>query len=109
MSLSDADMAFARELLADIPDLSTRRMFGGMGLYSGPTIFALMMSDGRLMLKAARGPFADRMADLGGEQWTYERKNGALSSMPYWTLPDAFMDDPAEACDLARDALDALR
>ncbi|MBB3994617.1 DNA transformation protein [Sulfitobacter undariae] len=109
MSLAAADMEFARELLSDIPDLTTRRMFGGMGIYSGDTIFALMMSDGRLMLKAAKGPFADKMAELGGEEWTYTRKNGATSAMPYWTLPDAYLDDPEEACALAREALEVLR
>lgn len=102
-------MAFARELFADIPDLGTRRMFGGMGLYCGDTIFGVQLSDGRIMLKAAKGPFADRMRDLGGEEWTYERKNGAQSAMPYWTVPDAYLDDPEEACTLARAALDALR
>lgn len=102
-------MSFARELLSDITDLTTRRMFGGMGIYSEGTIFALMMSDGRLMLKAAKGPFANRMADLGGEEWTYTRKDGKESSMPYWTLPDAYLDDPEEACTLAREALNNLR
>lgn len=29
--------------------------------------------------------------------------------MPYWSLPDAYLDDPEAACALARDALDALR
>ncbi len=108
MTLSAGDMAFARELFAGIPDLTTRRMFGGMGIYSAETIFALMMSDGRIMLKAAKDPFADRTAELGAEEWTYTRKNGAQSSMPYWTLPDACLDDPEEACALAREALSAL-
>lgn len=109
MSLGAGEMDFARELFADIPDLTTRRMFGGMGLYSGGTIFALMMSDGRILLKAAKGQFADRMAQLGGTEWTYTRKNGAQSAMPYWSLPDAYLDDPEAACALARDALDVLR
>ena len=109
MSLGAGDMDFARELFSDIPDLTTRRMFGGMGLYCGGTIFALMMSDGRILLKAAKGPFADRMAQLGGNEWTYTRKTGAQSAMPYWSLPDAYLDDPEVACALARDALDALR
>ncbi|MDG1353457.1 MAG: TfoX/Sxy family protein [Sulfitobacter sp.] len=92
MSLGAGDMDFARELFSDIPDLTTRRMFGGMGLYCGGTIFALMMSDGRILLKAAKGPFADRMAQLGGNEWTYTHKTGAQAAcptgpcpMPIWT------------------------
>lgn len=107
MSLSEGDMSFARELFNDIPDLKSRRMFGGVGLNSGPTIFAVQLSDGRLMLKA-KGVFAKRMKALGGEEWTYERKDGKQSAMPYWTLPDATLDDPQAACALAREALDAL-
>ena len=99
-------MSFAKELFHDIPDLTTRRMFGGMGLYCGSTIFAVQLSDGRLMLKA-KGVFAQRMATLGGEEWTYERKDGKQSAMPYWTLPDAMLDDPQAACALAREASDA--
>ena len=108
MSLSAEEMTFARELFDNIPDLSTRRMFGGMGFYSSATIFALMLSDGRILLKAVKGPFGDRMAALGGAEWTYTRKNGATSAMPYWTLPDACLDDPEAACALAREALAAL-
>lgn len=108
MSLSAADIAFACSLFEDIPDFSTRRMFGGLGLYCGPTIFAVQRSDGQLMLKAVKGPFADRMRDLGAEQWLYTRKDGTDSSMPYWSVPDAYLDDPEESCALAREALDAL-
>ena len=108
MSLSDADIAFAKELFSAMPDLTTRKMFGGLGIYSAGTIFALSMSDGRLMLKAQNGPFADRLSDMGCEKWTYTRKDGAPSSMPYWTLPEAAMDDPEIACALARDAIAAL-
>lgn len=108
MSLEAADIAFAKELFADLPDLTTRRMFGGLGLYSGGTIFALMRSDAQILLKATDGPFANRLAEMGCEKWTYTRKNGAQSSMPYWTLPDAALDDPALATALARDALAAL-
>ena len=108
MSLGAADIDFARDLFSEIPDLATRRMFGGLGIYCGDTIFALMLSDGRLMLKA-QGGFAQRLAVDGAEQWTYTRKNGASAAMPYWTLPEAAMEDPEQALALARDAIDALR
>lgn len=108
MSLGAADIAFARDLFADIPDLTTRRMFGGLGIYAADTIFALMLSDGRLLLKA-KDAFAARLAHDGSEQWVYRRKDGATGAMPYWTLPDAALDDPELAVDLALDALKALR
>lgn len=108
MSLSEADIAFAKELFSDIPNLTTRRMFGGLGIYAGDTIFALMRSDGQILVKAQDGPFADKLADEGAEKWTTTRKNGKLSSMPYWTLPDAALDDPELAMQLAQDALAAL-
>lgn len=108
MSLSDTDIAFATELFADMPTLKTRKMFGGLGIYSGGVIFALLKSDAQILLKAKDGAFADRLAKMGAQRWTYTRKNGALSSMPYWTLPEAAVDDPDLARDLARDALAAL-
>ena len=109
MSLSEADIAFAKELFSALPNQTTRKMFGGLGIYSDGDIFALMMSDSRLMLKATGGPFAEKLADVGAEKWTYTRKDGNPSSMPYWTLPEAALDDPELATALANEALAALR
>ena len=109
MSLGAADIAFAKELFQDIPDLSARKMFGGLGIYSEGTIFALMRSDGQLLIKAEGGAFADQLSEMGSTKWTYTRKSGAESSMPYWTLPEPAMDDPEAATDLAQSALAALR
>jgi DNA transformation protein len=108
VSLSAADIDFAKELFHDMPDLTTRKMFGGLGIYSDGTIFALLMSDSRFMIKAKNGPFAERLTDMGCEKWTYTRKDGAASSMPYYTMPEAVLDDPSQACALARDAIAAL-
>ena len=107
MSLSAADIAFATDLFSDIPDLNTRRMFGGLGLYSGDQIFAVMRSDGQMLLKA-KDDFAHSLEQMGAERWTHTRKNGVESSMPYWTLPEPALEDPQMACDLARQALKNL-
>ncbi|MDF1727628.1 MAG: TfoX/Sxy family protein [Sulfitobacter sp.] len=107
MSLEAGDIDFACDLFSEMPHLTTSRMFGGLALYSDGVIFALMRSDATLLLKAPKGPFADSLAASGSEQWTYQRKNGAASSMPYWSLPEAALDDPAFACALAREALSA--
>lgn len=107
MALSEEDRAYARDLFSGVGDVTTRRMFGGMGIYSNGTIFALMMSDGTLMIKGA-GPFVDRLEEMGCERWRYTRKNGKGAAMPYWTLPGAALDDPEEAVALAREALQHL-
>ena len=99
MSIGDGDIAFARELFETLPDLTHRKMFGGICLYSEDTVFALASSDGRLYLKAYDA-IADRLRDGGAEQF---------HTMPYWSLPEDLLDDADAACDLARDTLLALR
>ncbi len=109
MSLNAADIAFVKELFGDIPDLSTRRMFGGLGLYADGVIFALMRSDGQILLKAVTPAFEETLARQGARKWTYTRKSGKDTAMPYWSLPDSALDDPEEAAALARRALADLR
>jgi len=104
MSLSNADIAFARELFAGLGPLTARKMMGGLCLYSERTIFAIVDADGRIHLKGG-GDFGRVLEDAGGRRWTYSRDGGKQTAMPYWTLPDAALDDPDLACDWARRAL----
>ncbi len=108
MSLGEADIAFAKELFSDLPNITTRKMFGGLSIYSDGVIFALIKSDAQIMLKSQDAAFDAKLADMGAEKWVYERKDGAQSSMPYWSLPDAALDDPDLATALAREALALL-
>ncbi|MEZ5779936.1 MAG: TfoX/Sxy family protein [Paracoccaceae bacterium] len=107
MSISDADIAFALELFDGLGPLTSRKMMGGLSVYCDGTIFAILNSDGSIWLKGA-GAFADRIAAEGWQRWTYQREGRKLTAMPYWRLPDAALDDPAVACDLAREALTHL-
>lgn len=108
MSVSEADIAFAKDLFHALPALSTRKMMGGLCFYSNGTIFAIIHSDGKIYLKG-KGAFIDRLEQLGTTRWTYQRDGAEKpTAMPYWTLPDAALDDPEFACELARDALQYL-
>ena len=107
MAITDEQIAFVHDLFDEVGPITTRKMFGGLGIYTGGKIFALMMSDGTLRLKGA----GDMPAAYEAESWpawTYTRKDGASSSMPYWQMPEALLDDPEEACAWARRALAAL-
>lgn len=107
MSVSDAEIAFALELFEGLGPLTTRKMMGGLCLYRDGTIFAILHSDGSIWLKGA-GKFADQMTAEGWTRWTYSRDGKKITAMPYWRLPDAALDDPDHACDLARSALTEL-
>ncbi len=107
MSLSPEDITFAKELFAGLGGITTRRMMGGLCLYHDGTIFAIMHSDGSILLKGA-GDFIGVLEAEGCTRWTYTRDTGKTASMPYWSLPDAALDDPELACDWARRALQHL-
>ena len=107
MSVTEADIAFANDLFEGLGPLTQRKMMGGLCLYRDGTIFAILHADGSIWLKGAKG-MAARMADDGWERWTYSRKNGTETAMPYWRLPDMALEHPDLACDLARDALAEL-
>ena len=107
MALSDEEIAHALELFAGVGPLTTRKMFGGLAIYSEGTIFAIVMSEGTIRLKG-EGDMIERFEALGMEKWVYQRPGQKPSSMPYWTLPDSALDDPDEASALAREALSHL-
>lgn len=104
MSLSPGEIAFAAELFSGLGDITTRRMMGGLCLYHEGTIFALVHGDGSIWLKGA-GEFVAELEAEGCTRWTYTRDTGRSAAMPYWSLPDAALDDPDLACDWARQAL----
>lgn len=107
MAVSQQEIDRIRDLFAPLGDLTTRKMFGGLGIYHAGQIFAILMSDGTLRLKA-QGDMITRMRSLGCQQWTYQRPGQNPAAMPYWTLPETALDDPEEASALARDALTYL-
>lgn len=108
MTVAEGDIAYALDLFAGLGALTTRKMMGGLCLYQQGTIFAILQSDGSVWLKGA-GPLVAQLEAEGCSRWVYERKDGGVASMPYWTMPGAALDDPDLACDWARRALAQLR
>ncbi|MEM7718383.1 MAG: TfoX/Sxy family protein [Pseudomonadota bacterium] len=108
MAVSAAQIDHALELLEGVGPMTTRKMFGGLGIYADGKIFAVLMSDGVLKLKGA-GDMVDVLNGEGWDRWTYTRAGSdKVTAMPYWTVPDAVLEDPQLASDWARRALDAL-
>lgn len=94
MSISDADIAFALELFEDLGPLTTRKMMGGLCLYADGTIFAIIHSDGTLLLKGGANGFDKVLNEAGWARWSYARKDGSPpTQMPignchpsFWTI-----------------------
>ena len=107
MAVSEEEIAHALDLFADLGSLSTRKMFGGLAIYHQGTIFALLMSDGRTLIKG-QGDLQARFDAMGLVRWTYQRPGKSPTAMPYWELPDSALDYAEEAVALARQALDHL-
>ena len=93
------------DLMADLGKVTTKRMFGEMGLYLGPQIFALIIDD-ELYLKAS-GDFAAELKALGGKQFT-PGSGDRHAAMPYWTAPTSCLDDASEMESWCRKALASL-
>ena len=107
MAVAPAHLAAARDLFAPLGKITTRPMMGGAILYAAGRIFAAIMGDEGVFLRA-RGALAARLAAEGARQFVWTRpSDGKTSRMAYWSLPEAALDDPQAACDWARAALEA--
>lgn len=108
MSITAEEIEFATDLFTGLGTLTTRKMMGGLCLYFEGTIFAMVHGELGIMIKGA-GDFRTELDGMGLSRWTYQRENAPKpTAMPYWKLPESALDDPDEACDLARRALSYL-
>ena len=83
------------DLFAAFSHVSIRRMFGGHGIYRDTLMFALEV-DGTIFLKADESS-KSLFEGAGARPFAYTRQGGRTVVMSFWSLPDAALDDPAEA------------
>jgi DNA transformation protein and related proteins len=88
--MDDADI---RDIFAGLGEVTIKKMFGGKSVYFNGIITAIE-TDGEIFLKAD-AVSAPQFEAAGARQWTYDGK-GKVVKMPYWTVPDAALDDPEE-------------
>lgn len=79
------------DLLAGLPALTHRRMFGAYGLYTAGKFFAII-DDGTLYLKADE-KLKEAFEEAGSTAFTYPTKDGEHVSMNYWSLPEEALED----------------
>jgi DNA transformation protein len=96
-----------QELFSAFGVVAVRRMFGGAGIYTHGTMFALA-ADGVIYLKT------DELSTSAFERenlppFTYETKDGKRGVMSYRRMPERLYDDPDELATWARAALAAAQ
>jgi DNA transformation protein len=92
---------FALDQLGRVPQLRSRRMFGGVGLYSGELLFGLLAAD-ELYLKVDDSTRAAYEA-AGSEPFRPVMNRPV--TMSYWRVPVEVLEDPAELVQWARAAI----
>ena len=101
------DAEAIRDVFRGLGPIHIRRMFGGQGVYQGELMFALE-AGGELYLKVDDESIAT-FRDLGSRPFAYTTKDGRITLMSYWLMPESALDDPDEAAEFARMALAAAR
>jgi len=107
MAISDSYLDYLQDLLAWLPQLRIKRMFGGAGLYSGDRFFAIAVA-GELYLKAD-AQSVEFYRQGGGEPFRYDAK-GNSRRLNFWSVPADIIEEPEALRRWVDEALDtALR
>lgn len=87
------------DLFSDVPDITSKPMFGGWGVYRGGCIFAII-SDGELYFKVddTNRPEFAHMEE--SRIFSYE-KQGKTQTISYWLVPEDVMEDRERLYELA--------
>lgn len=82
------------DLLANIPGVTSRAMFGGWGIYQKRIIFAII-ADGGLYFKVDETNKKD-FEECDMRPFMYTMPNGKQMAMAYWQLPEEIMENSEE-------------
>lgn len=106
MAVSNDAVERARALFAFVPELTARKMFGGLGLYSVGRIFAI--GDGEGVYLKVDDETEARFEAAGSGLFVYDTAaDGAPLTMRYRRLPDEALDDEEALRGWTRLALEA--
>ena len=97
--LSNASTIVAEQIverLAAIGGVTTKKMFGGHGIFHDSKMFGLIDSRGQTFFKATEDLKA-AYEDMGSEQH---------SRMPYFSVPDSILDDQDELTSWANKSIE---
>ena len=98
MSLSDDELFLKVRTLLDGLNVESRKMFGGIGIFSEKIMFSLIY-DGILYFRSTEDIASSYSVD--SNQFRHLSRS---SKMPYWSVPDEVMNDTSKFKDWADNA-----
>lgn len=96
MAIDNDFLAEIRDLFAPMGQITTRKMFGGAGIYCDGLIFAIA-DDGRIYIKGDAENLPE-FEEAGMEPFSYVNHDGQRMEMKYYQLPLAAHADADLAC-----------
>ena len=105
LRVSDRFKSFVLDQLEELGDVTSRSMFGGVGLYHRGTFFGIVASD-TLYLKVDAGNRADYMGEGMTPFTPYPGRSG---TMRYYAVPVGVLESAPELAAWARKAIAAAR
>ncbi len=86
-------ITWLEDVFSIVPDVTMRKMFGGVGIFRHKLMFGLALSSGGVALKADEHTIPDFQAEAC-EEWYYERSDGKATKMGYWYIPERILEEP---------------
>lgn len=105
MSVSHEFLEYISELLSPLGDISTRRMFGGAGVYSSGLMFGLVADDRLYMKVDDQNRTTFERQGLG--PFLFRGHDGVAKPMSYYELPESALEDADELVEWGRSGLEA--
>lgn len=102
-AVDDPLIDLVRDAMEASGTVSARRLFGGAGIYSGETCFALL-SRGVLYFKVSEATKRKYEAE-GSKPFGYTTNKGRSALTSYYRVPDRLLDEPEELAEWAREAV----
>jgi DNA transformation protein len=108
MAISKEHQIYITDCFAQYDGVTTKRMFGGLGIFKEGVMFALLLSDGQFRMKADEECVADFIAE-GSQEWIYQRGDGKEIHMGYWSISEDVLEDSHELHEWSDKAFDAAK
>lgn len=101
------DRDFLTDLFSEFGPVDIKRMFSGFGISADGVNFALSLRAGLFLRADAES--IPRFEAEGCGPFQYQTRQKTVTVNSYWQMPARLFDDPTEAAEWARAALDAAR